>query len=296
MKSTTKTPQQILFIGIVLSMLLWGLSWPSNKTLIGYCSAFNFVIYRYILVILSFIPLLFFLKQSILIKKQGLPSLFISAILLALYSYLFYLGVKKGQAGAGGVLVTTLNPIMAYVLGIVLSKKMPGANERIGLVCGFLAGIILLEAWQSPEHIFDSGNLYFLLAAFCWAIMSKFTSRAGRYGSSFGFSFWQYFITLLCYLPGLDLEEMRHALTITDKWFWINLVFGSVIVTSLATTLYFYATTQLGSEKASSFIFLVPLAAALSSWLFLGEIIQVHTIVGGLFGIAAVYFINRKRI
>jgi drug/metabolite transporter (DMT)-like permease len=293
--SLKKDPQKILLAGIIISMFFWGLSWPSGKVLSTYCSAYNFAVYRYTVVLISFIPVLFFFKQSIRIKKQGWSSVIASAILLTLYSYLFYMGVKKGQAGAGGVLVTTLNPIMAYALGACISKKWPGRNELIGLFCGLLAGVILLEAWQHPDKILESGNLYFLFAAFSWALMSKFTSQAGLYGSSFGFSFWQYLITLCCFLPGLNTSELTNTLHISDKWFWLNLIFGSAIVTSLATSLYFYATTKLGAEKASSFIFMVPLAAALSSWLFLGEKIQLHTIVGGGIGIAAVYFINVKK-
>jgi drug/metabolite transporter (DMT)-like permease len=38
----------------------------------------------------------------------------------------------------------------------------------------------------------------------------------------------------------------------------------------------------------------VPLCAAISSWLLLGEQIKLHTAIGGLLGIAAVYMINKK--
>jgi drug/metabolite transporter (DMT)-like permease len=108
------------------------------------------------------------------------------------------------------------------------------------------------------------------------------------------FSLWQYLITLLCLLPAFSFVEFKTILFIRDQTFWLNLLFSSAIVTTLATTLYFYATTKLGAEKASSYIFLVPFAAALSSWLFLDETIHAHTITGGLIGIAAVYMINKK--
>lgn len=292
---SSKNPQRFLISGIIVSMFLWGLSWPSAKVLASYCSANNFVAYRYLFVLLSFVPLLFLLRQPVIINIKGIFAVLASALLLALYSYLFYLGVSKGQAGAGGVLVTTLNPIMAYAIGAAMARRWPGPKEAIGLLCGLLAGFVLLQAWQSPGKIFDSGNVYFLLAAFSWALMSVFTSRARKYGSSFGFSFWQYLVTLLCFVPFINTGELAAAVHIGDKWFWINLIFSSAIVTSLATSLYFYATTQLGPEKASSFIFLVPFSAAMSSWLFLGEEIKTHTIVGGLIGIAAVYFINFRR-
>jgi drug/metabolite transporter (DMT)-like permease len=70
--------------------------------------------------------------------------------------------------------------------------------------------------------------------------------------------------------------------------------FGGAIVTSLATTIYFYATSKLGSAKASSFIFLVPFSAAVSSFILLDEELEFHTLIGGVLGIAAVYMIQRK--
>jgi len=287
--------EKALISGIIVSMFLWGLSWPSGKVLTNYSSAANFVIYRYVFVVGTMLPILFFLKMPIRVKKQGIPFIIASGVLMAVYSYLFFLGLKNGSSGAGGVLVTTLNPIMAYALGILLSKQMPSRNEKIGLLLGVIAGGVLLRVWDHYDAILSSGNIYFFLAAFTWAVMSKFTSKAVQYGSSMSFSLWQYIVVLCCVLPLIDVQELREAVQITDQVFWINLIFSSVIVTSLATTMYFYATTRLGAEKASSFIFLVPFAAAISSFLFLNEVILPHTIIGGLLGMLAVYIINKKR-
>jgi drug/metabolite transporter (DMT)-like permease len=291
-----KVSQNVLVSGIVFSMFLWGLSWPSGKVLTGYCSVVNFSVYRYILVVLTMIVLLLSLRISFRIRKEGVPALLISGVLLAAYSFFFFKGLKTGSAGAGGVLVTIMNPIMAYTIGIFLSRRLPSRNESIGLALGITAGCMLLKLWDNTAALLDSGNLFFLLAAFTWAVMSKFTAKGAQHGSSISFSTWQYLITLLCMLPFTDFQEMGAAMSITDNVFWLNLVFSSVIVTAGATTVYFYTTTRLGAEKASSFIFLVPLCAAISSWLLLGEHILLHTMVGGVLGIAAVYIINMKRL
>jgi drug/metabolite transporter (DMT)-like permease len=216
-------------------------------------------------------------------------------VLLCIYSYFYVKGLQTGAPGAGGVLVTTLNPIVAYIIGIFMGRHLPSRNESIGLLLGLAAGVTLLRLWDNAHAIFESGNIYFLLCAITWAIMSKFTSKGAHYGSSLAFSFWQYIVTLLCFLPMMDVHEFAHAIHIKDSLFWGNLLFSSAIVTTLATTVFFYTTTRLGAEKASSFIFLVPLAAAVSSWLFIGERILPHTAIGGLMGMAAVYMINKKR-
>jgi drug/metabolite transporter (DMT)-like permease len=280
---------------MVTSMFFWGLSWPSGKVLARYCSAINFSVYRYMLVVATLLVLLPVMGVSFRVKKQGIPAIVISGALLAIYGYFFFMGLKNGAAGAGGVLVTTLNPIVAYAIGIGLKRKWPAINETAGLALGLLAGAVLLSLWNHSSALMDAGNLYFLIASFIWAVMSKFTSQGAKYGSSFGFSLWQYVVTLLCLLPACNFAEMRTAIHITDPLFWSNLFFSSVIVTSLSTTLYFYTTTRLGAERASSFIFLVPLAAAISSWMLLGEQIKPNTVIGGLLGMAAVYLINKRK-
>ena len=284
-----------LIAGIVISMFLWGLSWPSNKVLTHYCSVVNFTGYRYIIVMATMVLVVSFLGAGFRVQKKGIPAFIVSGLLLALYSYLFFMGLKNGSPGAGGVLVTTLNPIMAYAINIAIKRKLPSGSEAGGLMLGVAAGTVLLQLWSNSAAITDSGNLYFLLAALTWATMSKFTATGARHGSSITFSLWQYLVTLLCLLPLADFAEMRAAIHITDAAFWLNLFFGSAIVTTMATTIYFYTTTRLGAEKASSFIFLVPLAAAVSSCVLLGEKIHAHTAIGGALGMIAVYFINKKK-
>lgn len=286
----------LLTAGVIFSMFLWGLSWPSGKALSAYCTAINFSVYRYVLVIAAMLVLLLSLGVSLRVQRAGIRSVLISGVLLAGYSYFYFRGIKAGSAGAGGVLVTIMNPLMAYTIGIFLNRRWPTRNETIGLILGIIAGGILLQLWHNANALFDTGNLFFLLSALTWAVMSKFTSRGAMYGSSLGFSLWQYVVTLACLAPFMDVPELKAAFAITDSVFWLNLFFSSVIVTAGATTMYFYTTTRLGAEKASSFIFLVPLAASVSSWLFLGEHILPHTAIGGVLGIAAVYIMNKKAV
>lgn len=287
--------KKLLFIGILLSMFMWGLSWPSGKVAAAYGSPATVVLIRYIIVFISFLPIFIFMKAPIRIHKKGIPALIAAGILLSVYTYLFFNGLKNGLAGAGGVLVTTMNPIMAYGIGLIINRNRPSKNEAIGLVLGLIAGATLLKIWGNLDELFNSGNLYFLLAAFVWAVMSRITSKASNYGSSMSFSLWMYLATVLIMIPIVDYSDLKETLLIADKYFWWNIIFSAVLATSLATTYYFYATTTLGPEKASSFIFLVPISAAVSSWLFLNETLQLHTFVGGVLGIAAVYMINRKK-
>lgn len=295
MQEPTDSNKQ-LTIAMILSMVLWGISWPANSVLTKFGGPVTLGVFRYGFVIISLLILLIALKVKIKISKKALPFLLISGCLMAVYNYTFLKGLQTGSPGAGGILVTTLNPIMAYGLGMLIDWKKPTFNERIGLILGIVAGCCLLQLWEQIDIFANPGNSFFLLSAFLWSVMSKFTSKASRYGAPFSFSLWMYVITLLFILPFADWTEFAQLTHSTDIRFWGNVLFSSVIVTTLATTIYFYATAKIGAEKASSFIFTVPFTAALTSWAILGETIELHTIVGGLFGIGAVYMINKKRV
>jgi drug/metabolite transporter (DMT)-like permease len=285
---------QIFLTGMILSMTCWGFSWTSGKILSSYGNALEMSFLRFGLTFISLIVVVLILRSSFSVDRKGFFDLAIASLLISLYTFLFFKGLTEGKAGAGGVLVTVLNPIVAYAIMLVLNKRRPTSNETIGLLLGLVAGIILLKLFTNSANILSAGNIYFLLAAFCWATLSTFTSRASRYGSPIAFSFWMYGIStaILCLFSGVRAPLV--ILQAGDAVFWWNLFFSATITTSLATTFYFYATSKIGASQASSFIFMVPFSAALGSWIFLNEKPETHTIIGGVLGIAAVYILNKK--
>jgi len=279
---------------MAISMFAWGVNWPSGKVLSSYGSSINIGFIRFIVTFFGLLPILLVSKKPLAIKKEGISTLIIAAVCMTLYSFLFFQGLRYGLPGAGGVLVTTLNPIIAYALGLGLSRKMPSRKEQIGLALGLLAGCLLLKIWANVEEVFSVGNIYFLLATFTWAVLSKFTSKASSYGFPGSFSLWMYLLCSFALFLLADKVELVQIVTTADWIFWSNMFFSAVITTSLATTFYFFATSQIGAERASSFIFLVPASAAVTSWIVLSEVIYWNTIVGGFLGILAVIAINKK--
>jgi drug/metabolite transporter (DMT)-like permease len=294
MTSDDSKNDRLFLLGMILSMFCWGLSWASAKVMAGYGSALSMSLYRFAVSFISLFIILLFIRQKLSIQRKGLKDLFIASAIIALYFYFFFKGLSAGKAGAGGVLVTILNPIVSYLLMLVISKRKPTQNETAGLIIGVVAGMILLKVWDDWSHILSSGTIYFLLASFSWAILSIFTSKSSRYGSPVTFSLWMYGICTIIMVLLTSPSENRSVLEKADLYFWGNLFFSATITTAMATTFYFVATSRLGASKASSFIFLVPFSAAMGSWIFLGEIPQWHTIVGGLLGIGAVFILNKK--
>lgn len=285
----------LFLTGMILSMFCWGISWASGKVIASYSDAFTISLFRFVLTFISLLVLLVFAKNTLRIQREGWFWLGVASLVMSLYYYLFFRGLASGKAGAGGVLVTTLNPVVSYLLMLGLNRRRPTMYETAGIVTGIIAGAILLHIWNRGSNILEAGNIYFLLASFTWAVLSQITSKSSKFGSPAGFSLWMYGICSILMIPLSDLPAAMSLVRHGDLAFWGNLFFSATITTSLATTFYFIATSRIGAGRASSFIFMVPLSAALGSWLFLGEVPESHTIAGGLIGIAAIYLLNKKR-
>ncbi len=286
--------KQLFLIGMALSMFCWGLSWASGKVLSGYGEIQSIALFRFVITFLSLLLILLAIKENLKVQRKGWLDLTAAALCIALYNYLFFKGLYHGKPGAGGVLVTTLNPIISYGIMLLMTWRKPTGKETLGLFIGILAGIVLLRAWNNWQSIFDAGNLYFVLATFTWAILSLFTARGSRYGSPLAFSLWLYALACLVMLFFTQQVANINLFWKGDLYFWGNMLFSAVITTTLATTFFFVATSRLGASKASSFVFLVPCSAALGSWFFLHEVPQWYTVIGGIMGVGAVYVINKK--
>ncbi len=216
----------------------------------------------------------------------------LGALFYTVYSELFFLGLEHGMPGAGGVLVTTLNPIITAALHGLLYRVKPSARQRTGLIMGFIAGMVLLAIWKfSWQDLIASGNLYFLLAAVTWAFMTLTTQKSSSHMESAPYTLLVYFFSTL--FVAVRAVPMDFLAPLSFSYiFWGNLFYLSVVSTTFGTTVYLYASSRLGSHRSSSFIFLVPVSALLGSYLFYGEIPTITTIGGGFIAILAVYSLN----
>lgn len=285
-----------LLLALIVSMCIWGVSWSAAKVLAMHGSPLSIAFMRFSFVPIVLAPFMAWRKISFKISRPGHKFLLGSSSFIIIYTLLFFGGLRIGNPGAAGVLVTIMNPIFAYLIGLAVSRIIPTRMEWIGLLVGLVAGSILLNLWGKPGQVLQSGNLIFLLAAFIWAIMSKITSNASRFGHPIAYLFWMHVLVLAMLAPFVDWVEISHLVTLKSALFWGNLLYFGVINSGFATVCYLYTTNQIGAEKASSFIYLVPFTAALAAWLLMEESIASHTIVGGFLGLAAVFIINRESV
>ncbi len=283
-----KKPRNAFFTFLMLlAMTSWGGSWTSGYELANLARPEVLIFWRFLVTVISFLPVLFIFGKSL---KLTWPALLVS------YNKMFFTGLETGWPGAGGVLVTTLNPILTFAFASLFFRQKIGGRAAVGLLLGTLGGLILLEIWATnAEKLLASGNAYFLAAACSWALLSLISEKSHVHLSPIIFSFYVYALaTVMDFFLALPYEPLA-ALHQQGAIFWWNIVYLAVLATTFATTVYFVASTRLGANRASSFIFLVPPSAVLISWMVTGEKPKIETVIGGLIAMAAVYLINSGR-
>jgi len=275
-------------------MMLWGGGWSALKILTYELPMDVIVFWRFFLMSISFIPILYIFKQPIKVDKNSLKYIAGSSILNIAFMVSSFFGIKYGYAGAGSVIITTFSPIMTFLLVWILFRKKLSALQLFGLFVGLIGGYILLEL-NNLELFFNGSNIYFLLCATIWAGVTVLSQHSQQHIHPVHYSF---LISVVATVVSFLYAFQSDISSVFEQGasFWISLIYLAVFGQTIATTIFFVASGKLGSEKTSSFMFLVPFFALFFASVILDEPIEIHIIVGGVVSMIAVYFINKTKL
>ena len=275
-----------------LAMLSWGVAWTNAKVVNEYFSYSNLVFFRYLSSFLFLVIIFSIRKKNIQLPSfKVLLNILIISILYYIYNIFFFWGTDIGSAGAGGVFVTTTNPIITFLIISIISKSID-KYQIAGVCIGALGGCIILNIFESGIFsILVGENFYFLVCSITWGIITVVMTYGQIDYDSISYIILCYMFTMIIsvffIVPSEIIEFSRY-----DMRFFINFFFVSIGAMCFGTSVYMYAAPRLGPIQTSVFIFTVPFIAMITAYLILNEPIKVKVVIGGLLGILAVYTVN----
>jgi aspartate/methionine/tyrosine aminotransferase/drug/metabolite transporter (DMT)-like permease len=277
---------------LVVSMVIWGGTWPSGK-LVAAVAPFELTVFvRFLLTTAALLAVCLWRREPLALGKSGLLWALAGAVLMTTYNFSFLGGLRWGLAAKGGVIVTCLNPILTFAISAVAFRRRVRSREGVGLALGLAAGAVLIGIWKlGTEDLLRSGNLLFVAAAVSWSSLTVVSQVGQRRAAYLPFSAWVYGLSAAINVAILALRGFP-TVTSSPGIFWANVVYLGIMGTAFATTVYFLAARRLGAHRAASFIYLVPVSALLLSWLLLGEVPDWITLAGGAVALVAVYLVN----
>ncbi|HEV2611135.1 MAG TPA: DMT family transporter [Noviherbaspirillum sp.] len=196
-----------------------------------------------------------------------------SALPFALFSY----AALTLPAGYSAILNAT-SPLWGALVGAAVLGETLTARKIAGLLIG-IAGVAFLvrlgPAQFSPQVLVAAGAC--VIAALCYGIAGAYSKKASAgiappqmaTGSQLG--------AALVLLPFLPLSPVRGE--VTPLVIVIALVLA-LLCSAVAYFIYFRLIADLGPTKALTVTFLIPLFALIWGAVFLGEAVNLNTLIG----------------
>lgn len=289
------TQKNIFFFLLFFAMVAWGGSWVNVKILGHYVSAFEMIFLRFGITAITMVPIIVWLKHSFKIDLKSFGLVVLAALALIFYNKYYYLGTKFGTASLGGAMVTTMIPILTFIFLALMGVKKVSSKDLFALGLGAVGVLTMLHIWTFDlAHILVIHNLYFLLAAILWAVLTIVSSKSTKI-SPIVFTFYMYIVTVvLDWIFFVDVRTMPFETF--DSIFWLNTLLISLAASTFANTIFFLGIEKLGAAEVSSFVFLVPFSAIILSAVFLGEKVDLFIIIGTVLTLYAVKLLNNITI
>ncbi|PAF47592.1 hypothetical protein BKH46_03990 [Helicobacter sp. 12S02634-8] len=277
-----------------VSMMLWGLTWTASKIMIEQqVDPFIIACIKCGIVTLSFLPLMFSLKIPFWLPKNAILPTILVGVFNTIYNYLLLVGLRYGDAGSAGVIAEVLSPIFATIIWTMIKKNTLLRKEKIGLLLGMVSGAFLVDI-SRPSALFSLFNLIYVFAALMWASLTISSRYATESSNPIAINFYSTLVPFVVFLPSLFLQDTQPLFEV--GWsFWLSMLSVTILSTTFATTIFYKGIKVLGVTQGGVFVLLVPIGALLFAWIILGEVPKLHTILGGLIAIGAIYLINFYR-
>jgi drug/metabolite transporter (DMT)-like permease len=198
------------------------------------------------------------------------------------YQMAFILGVDATLAGNASLLLAT-SPVWTVLLSAALGHEKPRGLVFLGsaVTFGGMALVIL-----GGEHALGlgrqtlRGDALMIGAAVLWSI---YTVSSGRYVRKYGairVTAWTLWtgtpVLVLIGIPALVSTPWRDV----SVWVWAGVAYAGVLSVGVAYVFWYRGILRLGNSRTALYSNLVPVAALLTAWAWLGEVPSALQICG----------------
>lgn len=187
-------------------------------------------------------------------------------------------------------------PLLTTILSLLIYKKEKATAGLVGGSLLALAGVALVVYnGHFILEISPLGDFLTLLAAFSWAFYSLIMKKmSGRYRTTF-ITRKIFFYGILTILPAFILHPWQFSLSgLWQPAVWMNLLFLGVLASLVCFVVWNIILKQLGTVRASNYIYLNPLFTLIGSAVLLDEQFTVMSLMGAMLILGGVYWAGKR--
>jgi len=282
-----QSPSKNIYTGIglaVLAAFIWSGNFIVARGVNKQIPPVSLNFYRWLIASLIIFPFAIkkFRTEWKMVKQSWHYLFWISLTGIALFNTFVYIGAHYTSAINLALIGTTSSPIMAVIFARIFLKEKIGWLKLAGMIL-CVAGVLFLLSKGDLHNLvsleFSEGDLWVLLAAFCFAVYNTLVKKKPAAISPVNFLFVIFFFGTLMVAP-FYVWEMSHSAPVS----WdLNLILVILYLGLAASVICFLiwnmAIGKLGAGRTALFGNLIPVFSSIEAAIILHEqFTWVHTV------------------
>ena len=277
---------------------IWGSTFVFTKLLLlGGLTAAQIFILRFII---AYVLLLgYCLMRGIRWKTDSWRDELLMAALGVMGGSLYFLTENSSMnytTTTNTSIIVSLCPLFASaMIGFFYKSERLSRLQMFGTLMAATGVVVVVMNGHFVLHLSPRGDALAFAACLCWAFYSLLMIPANaRYDTVF-VTRKVFFYGLLSMIPYLIVypELNIHLLFAQPQLVW-NLLFLGCVASMLCFLAWNWVLKQLGSIKATNYVYLNPVTTIVFAWFLLGEQITVWFILGTLLILLGMYLADKR--
>jgi drug/metabolite transporter (DMT)-like permease len=207
------------------------------------------------------------------------------------YQAFFIFGIDATLAGNAALLLAT-SPVWAVLLSSAVGHERPRALVFAGAAIT-LGGMVLVVLGGGDAVTVGTttlrGDVMMVLAALLWATYTVGSARLVSRHGPVRVTAWTLWIgTPFLVLLGAP-SLLRTPWSATPVWVWAGVAYAGVFSVAIAYLLWYRGVQRLGTSRTAVYSNMVPVAALLTAWIWLGEVPSSGQVIGAVIILAGIW-------
>lgn len=274
---------QLSILALIIANVIWGASFPIYKWALSDIPSFTFVFLRFYLGALIMLP---FVYKDLKVEREDWWDLFLlSFIGITVTISLLILGLKLSSS-INAPIILSAGPIVLIIGSFFYLKEKLKRKVVAGTLVSLMGVLVIVILPVFKEGLDGSilGNIFLVGAAIGSVIHALLLKKILPKYKPLPIAFWQFLIGSLPLLPFYFIElNQTHWTQDINLKIIIGILFGSVLATSIAHSLYAYGIKSIKASEVGIFTYVDPVATIVIAVPLLHEVITPPYLVGALF-------------
>jgi drug/metabolite transporter (DMT)-like permease len=278
---------------MLLVIVIWGINFVVVKAAFSQVPPLAFTAMRFFVTSLTFLLILYWRRELWIPRGTGWRIVWLGLVGNTLYQAAFAIGLSMTRPANSAMLLSTTPALLALVGGMMGIERIT-RRMMAGIVLA-MVGMVFVMSARGLSFSFDTlkGDLITLLSVFFWVAYVLGVRTVDGQVSSIQ-------LTALSMIAGapalilLGLPQLSRVDFSSLNWLvWIGLLYSTLLSLVVAYLLYNRSVRRIGSVQTSMHGSAIPVVAALTAWVAMGERPTLFQAIGAALIIAGVVFTRR---